>query len=102
MAVLGDVPLSESAPIVDLWVKLARRNGARVVDSVDDAGDADRIVLIWSGPGGRGGLKVAMLAEQLGLAGRGLGRVLRSRDAERRGIADAWASSSDEEGGDID
>ena len=28
VAVLGDVPLAESAPIVDLWVRKARRNGA--------------------------------------------------------------------------
>ena len=31
VAVLGDVPLAESAPIVDLWVREARRNGATVV-----------------------------------------------------------------------
>src|SRR2546423_1482860 len=70
VAVLGDVPLQESAPIVDLWVRQARRNGARLVTSAGDAGDADRIVLIWSGPGGRGGFHVAQLAEPLGLAGQ--------------------------------
>ena len=31
IAVLGDAPVVERAPIVDLWVKQARRNGARVV-----------------------------------------------------------------------
>ncbi len=36
VAVLGDVPLAESAPIVDLWVRKARRNGARIVTSEDD------------------------------------------------------------------
>src|SRR5437588_2444493 len=48
VAVLGDVPLAESAPIVDLWVRKARRNGARIVPSEEEATDADRIVLIWS------------------------------------------------------
>ncbi len=103
VVVLGDVPLSESAPIVDLWVKQARRNGARIVDSEDDAGDADRVVLIWSGPGGRGGFEVAMLAEKLDLAGKeGCGAFYVPATPNGRGIADAWASCSDEERGDIE
>ena len=36
VAVLGDVPLAESAPIVDLWVRKARRNGATIVIDADD------------------------------------------------------------------
>src|SRR5581483_5460154 len=48
------VPLAESAPVAELWVKRARRNGARIVASVDEIGEAERVVLIWSGPGGRG------------------------------------------------
>src|SRR5258705_1281701 len=36
VVVLGDVPLSESGPIVDLWVRAARRNGASIVQSADD------------------------------------------------------------------
>jgi hypothetical protein len=31
VVVLGDVPVVERAPIVDLWIKEARRRGARVV-----------------------------------------------------------------------
>jgi NADH-quinone oxidoreductase subunit G len=103
VAVLGDVPLSESAPIVDLWVRKARRNGARVVNDVADAGGSNRVVLIWSGPGGRGGLKVAQLAEQLGLAGKeGCGAFYVPATPNGRGIADAWAACSDEESGDVD
>ena len=102
VAVLGDVPLSESAPIVDLWVRQARRNGARIVGSADDVQGADRVVLIWSGPGGRGGLHVAQLAEQLELADReGCGAFYVPATPNGRGIADAWAAASDEESGDI-
>jgi NADH-quinone oxidoreductase subunit G len=98
VAVLGDVPLRESAPIVDLWVRKARRNGARIVDSVDDAKGADRVVLIWSGPGGRGGFQVAEHAEKLGLAGReGCGAFSIPAPPNGRGVADAWAACSDEE-----
>jgi NADH-quinone oxidoreductase subunit G len=98
VAVLGDVPLEESAPVVDLWVRKARRNGARVVSTVDDIGESERVVLIWSGPGGRGGEKVAKIAEGLGLAGReGCGAFYVPQTANGRGVADAWACASDGE-----
>jgi NADH-quinone oxidoreductase subunit G len=103
VAVLGDVPLAESAPIVDLWVRKARRNGARVVHAADDVGDAERVVLIWSGPGGRGGVTVAQTAERLGLAGReGCGAFYVPATPNGRGIADAWAACSDEEGAEME
>ena len=99
VAVLGDVELEQSAPVVDLWVKKARRAGARVVASVDEIGDAERVVLIWSGPHGRGGAVVAALAEKLGLAGRdGCGAFYVPATPNARGVADAWAAASDEEG----
>jgi NADH-quinone oxidoreductase subunit G len=98
VVVLGDVPLAESAPIADLWVRAARRKGAKVVHSVDDVAGADRVVLIWSGPGGRGGARVAALAEQLGLAGKdGCGAFYIPATPNGRGVADAWAACSDEE-----
>jgi NADH-quinone oxidoreductase subunit G len=98
VAVLGDVPLHESAPIVDLWVRQARRNGARIVATADDTSGAERVVLIWSGPGGRGGLQVAQHAERLGLAGKaGCGAFYVPATPNGRGIADAWAACSDEE-----
>jgi NADH-quinone oxidoreductase subunit G len=103
VAVLGDVPLAESAPIVDLWVRKARRNGARVVTELKEIGEAERIVLVWSGPGGRGGATVARDAEKLGLAGKeGCGAFYVPQTPNARGIADAWAAASDEEAGEID
>ena len=95
VVVLGDEPLVERAPVVDLWVKAARRRGAEVVTvgaagsvqaapaataqalrdhlaaDEDFAGrlrDADRAVLIWAGSGGRGGAEVCSLATELGFA----------------------------------
>ncbi len=98
VVVLGDVPVVERAPVVDLWIKSARRNGARILDSADDIGDAERIVLVWSGPGGRGGATVAKLAEKLGLAGReGCGAFYLPGTPNGRGVADAWAACCDEE-----
>ena len=49
----------------------AARNGARIVDYATTRPSAtpSAIVLVWSGPGGRGGATVAKLAEKLGLAG---------------------------------
>src|SRR5881398_394419 len=61
VAVLGDAPVVERAPIVDLWIRQARRNGARVVTSVDDVGDASNAIVIWCGPGGDGGARAPTL-----------------------------------------
>jgi NADH-quinone oxidoreductase subunit G len=100
VVVLGDVPVVERAPVVDLWIKSARRNGARIVDDANDpaVGEAERVVLVWSGPGGRGGATVAKLAEKLGLAGRdGCGAFYLPETPNGRGVADAWAACCDEE-----
>src|SRR5438093_427586 len=71
VVVLGDVPVVERAPIVELWAKAARRNGARVVYELDEDAvrAAKNAILIWAGPGGRGGATVAAQAERLGAAG---------------------------------
>jgi NADH-quinone oxidoreductase subunit G len=101
VVVLGDVPLAERAPIVDLWVKAARRRGARILSEVDEdaARAAERVVLVWSGPGGHGGATVAALAERLGLAGKpGCGAFYLPETPNGRGVADAWAACCDEEG----
>src|SRR5438067_7414559 len=101
VVVLGDVSVVEHAPVVDLWIKSARRNGAKVVDDAKNpaVAEAERVVLVWSGPGGRGGATVAKLAEKLGLAGReGCGAFYRAETPNGRGIADAWAACCDEEG----
>jgi NADH-quinone oxidoreductase subunit G len=99
VVVLGDVPVVELAPVVDLWIKAARRNGAKILDSVDGIGKAERVVLVWSGPGGHGGATVAGIAEKLGLAGReGCGAFYLPETPNGRGVADAWAACCDDEG----
>jgi len=93
VAILGDEPVAERAPIVELWVKLARRNGADVLYAFDEArmSAAERPVLIWSG-GDDGGAEVARLASSLGCAGFHL-----PQTANGRGVADAWAAAGDAE-----
>ncbi len=100
VVVLGDVPVEERAPIVELWIKAARRNGAQVLYELDEDAvrAAERAVLIWCGPGGGGGARVAALAERLGLAYKtGCGAFYLPATPNGRGIADAWAAASDEE-----
>ena len=95
VVVVGDDPVVERAPIVDLWIKQARRHGAEVVvcspigtekAALGSAAEtcrelatgrsalakklraAERAVLVWSGPGGGGGARIAELAQELGFA----------------------------------
>jgi NADH-quinone oxidoreductase subunit G len=99
VVVLGDVPVVERAPVVDLWIKAARRNGAQIFHDASDpaVADAERVVLVWSGPGGRGGATVAKTAEKLGLAGReGCGAFYLPETPNGRGVADAWACCDEE------
>jgi NADH-quinone oxidoreductase subunit G len=93
VAILGDEPVAERAPIVDLWVKLARRNGAEILHGLDEERlrGADRGVLVWSG-GDDGGAEVASLAQSLGCVAFHL-----PRTANGRGVADAWAAAGDAE-----
>jgi NADH-quinone oxidoreductase subunit G len=101
VVVLGDVPVVERAPVVDLWIRAARRQGATILTEVDDEAvrGAERVVLIWSGPDGRGGAAVAQLAEQLGLFGKpGCGAYYLPETPNGRGVADAWAACCDDEG----
>jgi NADH-quinone oxidoreductase subunit G len=119
VVVLGDEPVSERAPIVDMWIKAARRNGAEVV-SVGVTGDvqappggaadalradvelsakvrgSDRALLIWSGGAGHGGVTLAGLANELGLTGKeGSGAFHLPSAPNARGVADAWACADD-------
>ena len=95
IAVLGDAPVVERAPIVDLWLKQAKRNGARVIYELDERAvrGADNSILVWSGPGGHGGATVAGLAQRLGAAGA----FYLPDTANARGVADAWAAAADAE-----
>jgi predicted molibdopterin-dependent oxidoreductase YjgC len=95
VAVLGDSPVVERAPVVELWVKLAERNGARILYELDEDAirAAERAILIWSGPLGRGGERVATLAQRLGAHGA----FFLPETANGRGVCDAWAAAADVE-----
>jgi NADH-quinone oxidoreductase subunit G len=93
IAVLGDAPVVERAPIVELWIKQARRNGARVVGSADELAGAERAILIWCGPEGDGGARVAALAQRVGA----WGAFYLPETANARGVCDAWAAADDAE-----
>jgi NADH-quinone oxidoreductase subunit G len=121
--VVGDDPVVERAPIVDLWIKEARRQGAEVV-VFSPAGtektapgtaaatcrslasgrsalgrklrEADRAVLVWSGSGGGGGARIAELAHELGFADKpGCGAFHLPAAANPRGVALGWAVAAD-------
>jgi NADH dehydrogenase/NADH:ubiquinone oxidoreductase subunit G len=95
IAVLGDAPVIERAPIVELWIKEARRRGARVLYELDEGAvrGAEHAILIWCGPGGRAGARVAELAQRLGARGA----FYLPETANGRGVCDAWAAAADEE-----
>ena len=93
IAVLGDAPVVERAPIVELWIKQARRNGARLVNSADDLAGAEKAILIWCGPDGGGGARVAEIAQRIGASGA----FYLPETANARGVADAWAAADDAE-----
>jgi len=123
VVVVGDDPVVERAPIVDLWIKEAGRRGAEVVTYSPDGSvptlpgsgaqtcrelasgrsavarqlrDAERVVLIWSGPGGGGGARIAELAHALGLEDKpGSGAFHLPEAANPRGVALAWAAAAD-------
>jgi NADH-quinone oxidoreductase subunit G len=115
VVVLGDEPVAERAPVVDLWLKAARRAGAelhyagdahescrRLAQPGDELGGrlraSERAILIWSGEDGAGGAHVAALAQELGFAGKaGSGAFHLPRTANARGVADAWACCDDGE-----
>ena len=72
-------PLAERAPIVDLWVRAARRQGAEILYELDEdrVRGAERAILIWSGPDGE--RELAAHAQRP----RRLGRLLPPARAER-------------------
>ncbi len=121
VVVLGDDPVVERAPIVDLWIKAARRRGAEVVALGPTGSEqrrpgttataakelaeprhplgrklrrATRPVLVWSGPGGHGGAELAELAGTLGFARKaGSGAFYLPATPNGRAVAEAWAAA---------
>jgi NADH-quinone oxidoreductase subunit G len=123
IAVVGDAPVEERAPIVELWLKQAARNGARIhrfgpsgtEQTAPGAGAqackelagadselgkelraAERAIVIWSGPGGAGGAHLAALAHALGLdPAQGSGAFFLPATPNGRGVAEAWAAAGE-------
>jgi NADH-quinone oxidoreductase subunit G len=98
VVVLGDEPVAERAPIVDLWIREARRNGAEIVRQSEGDSEleqrlreADRAVLIVSGADG------ADVARAGGLDRDGCAAFHLPQTANGRGVADAWAAAADAE-----
>jgi NADH-quinone oxidoreductase subunit G len=91
VVVTGPDPVVERAPIVDLWIRAARRNGAAILmgDDVDLQGK-ERVILVGSGGSPR---DTAALAQTLGVGGA----FHLPETANGRGVAEAWSAASDEE-----
>ena len=125
VVVVGDDEVADRAPVVDLWLRQARRGGAELVTigtrgqvqaAPGGAADAllqlvgsrsalgtrlrasERAVLIWSGAGGGGGARLAEAAAALGFADKpGCGAFHLPATANARGVAEAWAAAADED-----
>jgi NADH-quinone oxidoreductase subunit G len=107
VVVIGDDAVADRAPIVDLWIRQARRNGARVElvaqselpsELTDALSSSERAALVWSGPGGGGGARLAELAHSLGFEGKeGCAAFHLPATPNGRGVADAWAAAADGE-----
>ena len=105
VVVVGEDRVADRAPIVDLWIKQARRNGAEIIQLAEPklgrtleqrVSASDRAVLIWSGRGGGGGARLAELAHRLGLDGKaGCAAYHLPSTPNGRGVADAWAAAAD-------
>jgi len=93
IVVLGDQPIVERAPVVDLWLRAARRQGAEILYELDEdkVRGAEHAILIWSGPGGEQTL--AAHAQRLGVQGA----FYIPRGPNARGVAEAWAAAADVE-----
>jgi predicted molibdopterin-dependent oxidoreductase YjgC len=105
VVVIGEDEVADRAPIVDLWLKQAARNGAEVVrlpeaklgrKLEERISGSDRAVLIWSGRAGGGGARLAELAHRLGLDVKpGCAAFHLPSTPNGRGVADAWAAAAD-------
>ena len=105
VVVIGEETVADRAPIVDLWIRQARRNGAEIVQLAEPnlgrkleerVSASDRAVLIWSGRGGGGGARLAELGHRLALDAKpGCAAFHLPATPNGRGVADAWAVSAD-------
>jgi len=124
VVVVGDDAVVDRAPVADLWLRHAKRRGAEIVTvgatgSVQTADGpaealaaltgprnalgkrlraAERAVVIWSGPGGGGGARLAEAAHALGFAGKpGCGAFHLPATPNGRGVALGWAAAADDD-----
>jgi len=124
IVVFEDCPVLDRAPLIELWLKQARRGGARLT-RIGPSGDvqrahgeaavvcrelaekgsalgkrlrgAERVILLWSGAGGAGGAHLAALAHALGLHKKeGSGALLLPASPNARGVGEAWAAAGEE------
>ncbi len=130
VVVIGDDPVVERAPVVDLWIRAARRNGAEIVTlgpagtSPRPPGDgaavaheladrrtalgkrlhsAKRAAIVWSGPGGHGGAELGRLAHACGFHEKeGCGAFYLPATANGRAVAEAWAAAGEGEASPLD
>ena len=79
--VVGDDEVVDRAPIVDLWLRSARRGGAELVSV---------------GAGGGGGARLAEAAHELGFGEKlGCGAFHLPATPNPRGVSEAWAAAAD-------
>ena len=125
VVVVGDDEVVDRAPAVDLWLRKARRAGAEIVTigarGATQAGpgaaaealaslvssrsalgkrlrESERAVLVWSGPGGGGGARLAEAAHALGFEAKpGCAAFHLPATPNARGVAEAWACAADED-----
>ena len=85
-------PCTTARPIVDLWIKAARRNGAQVLCEQPE-GKVEGAVLISDDPA-----RAAWLAGDIGASAA----FYLPRTPNGRGVADAWSAAADGEPGDAE
>jgi NADH-quinone oxidoreductase subunit G len=107
VVVIGEEAVADRAPIVELWIRLARRNGAEVVHVAEPKlgqelegriAASERVALVWSGRGGGGGARLAELAHRLGLDAKpGSAAFSLPATPNGYGVASAWSAAADGE-----
>ena len=90
VVVLCDEPVVERAPVVDLWIKAARRNGAKVVMELPTEPIAGCVLVTDD----------AERATSYALAAGAKAAFYLPRTANARGVADAWSAAGDGEAAD--
>ena len=92
VVVLCDEPVVERAPVVDLWIKAARRNGARILTEIPEQ-PVEGAVLVSDDAD-----RCAWFARDLKAAAA----FYLPRTPNGRGVVDAWAAAADGEPEDLE